>query len=117
MASQARKETRDGLHAEARRLQAAAMSGRPIPMPQRTAMRGQAAALFEQWLEMEAARFNDAAQDYKDAIDAVDGAIATLHDEIDSLENAIAVVEKATAVVTAVDGLLKLAIENLPIGV
>lgn len=109
-------QLREAIHKEMTRLQAAAISGRPIPMPQRTAMRGQAAALFEQWLELEAARFNDTTSDYRTAITQVETAITDLHAEIDRLDDAIKVVEKATAAVRAVDGLLKIAIENLPIG-
>lgn len=109
------KNTRDALHDEALRLQRAAMSGAPIPMPQRTAMKGQAQAMFEQWLELEAARFNTAAADYKAAIDGLNGAIKDLKAEIDTLDNAIRAVEQATKVIKAADGLLKLAIENFPI--
>lgn len=109
------KKTRDALHDEARSLQRAAMSGRPIPMPQRTAMKGQAEAMFEQWLELEAARFNAATQDYASAIEGVNGAIAELREEIARLDDAIRTVERATAVIRAVDGLLRLAIENFPI--
>ncbi len=109
------KKTRDGLYRELRRLQKAAISGKPIPMPQRTAMRGQAMALYEQWLELEAARFNKATDAYKTAIDRVDKAIAALQQEIDKLDKAIKTLEKATAVMKAVDGLLKLAVRNLPI--
>ena len=58
--TKADKKTRDDLFKQSRELQKAAMSGRPIPMPQRTAMKGQAQALFEQWIELEAARFNSA---------------------------------------------------------
>lgn len=111
----ASKKTRDALHDEALRLQRAAMSGVPIPMPQRTAMKGQAQAMFEQWLELEAARFNASAEDYKAAIDGVNSAIKELKAEIDTLDNAISTVEQATEVIKAVDGLLRLAIENFPI--
>ena len=114
---QTNKKTRDDIYRELRRLQKAAVSGKPIPMPQRTAMKGQAAALYEQWLELEAARFNDATGDYKSAIEEVTSAVASLQKEIDSLDDAIKTVEKATAVIKAVDGLLKLAIEHLPIGI
>ncbi|HMA16075.1 MAG: hypothetical protein ACM35H_05775 [Bacteroidota bacterium] len=109
------KETRDALHAEALRLQRAAMSGVPIPMPQRTAMKGHAQAMFEQWLELEAARFNTTSEDYKAAIDGLNGAIKELKAEIDALDNAIRTLERATEAIKAGDALLKLAIENLPI--
>jgi exonuclease VII small subunit len=109
------KKTRDALFEEIRRLQRASMSGKPIPTPQRTAMKGQAAALHEQWLELEAARFNNATAAYKKAIQRVESAIAKLHKEIDSLDNAIKVLERATAVIKSVDGLLNLAVKHLPI--
>ena len=111
----AEKETRDKLFEEASHLQKAAMSGDPIPMPQRTAMRGQAAALFEQWIELEAARFNTSAQDYNKAIGGMKAALADLQAEIDALEDAIKIVEQATVVVRAGDALLKVAIQHLPI--
>ena len=113
--TQADKATRDALFAESRNLQKAAMSGRPIPMPQRTAMKGQAQALFEQWVELEAARFNDAAEDYKQALAGVNAAIAQLQAEVAKIENAIAMVERATVAIKALDKLLALAIKNFPI--
>lgn len=113
--TRADKKTRDSLFRESRALQKAAMSGRPIPMPQRTAMKGQAQALFEQWIELEAARFNNATEDYKAAIAGVNSALEELQKEVDKLENAIRVVERATAVIRTIDKLLALAIKNFPI--
>ena len=109
------KKVRDTLYDQAQRLQQAAMSGRPIPMPQRTQMKGQATALYDQWLELEAARFNDAADDYKVAVRSVKAALKKLEKELHDLEDAIKAMERATAVFKVVDRLLKLAIENLPI--
>ena len=109
------KQLRDALNDQARRLQEAAMSGQPIPMPQRTQMRGQANALYDQWLELEAARFNDAAEDYKAAVRSVKAALKKLNKELDDLEDVIKVLERATAALKVVDRLLKLAIENLPL--
>ena len=109
------QKLRDALYDQARRLQKAAMSGRPIPMPQRTQMKGQAAALHDQWLELEAARFNDAADDYKAAVRSVKAALKKLEKVLDDLKDVIKAVERATAVFKGVDRLLKLAIQNLPI--
>ena len=109
------KQLRDALYDQARRLQRAAMSGRPIPMPQRTQMRGQATALYDQWLELEAARFNETAADYKTAVRSVKAALKKLNKELDDLEDVIKVLERATAVLKVVDRLLKLAVENLPL--
>ena len=91
------------------------MSGRPIPMPQRTLIKGQATALYDQWLELEAARFNEETDEYKNAVRSVHGALTTLKNELDELKDTIKTVERATSVFKAVDRLLKLAVRNLPI--
>ena len=109
------KKLRDALYVEAGRLQKAAMSGRPIPMPQRTLMKGQATALYDQWLELEAARFNKTARRYQVAVRSLEEALQKLKDELDDLEDAIKAVERATAVFKVVDRLLKLALKSLPI--
>ena len=106
---------RDALYDQAQRLQKAAMSGRQIPMPQRTQLKGQATALYDQWLELEAARFNDAADDYRATVRSVKTALRKLENALDDFEEAIKVVERATAVFKVTDRLLKLAIQNLPI--
>ena len=106
---------RDALYDQSQQLQKAAMSGRPIPMPQRTQMKGQATALYDQWLELEAARFNDAADGYKAAVRSVKAALKKLEKALDDIEDAIKAVERATVVFKVVDRLLKLAIQNLPI--
>jgi len=115
-ARKAEAELRDLVHDVMVALQTLAMSGQvSIPMPQRRAIKGQANALFEQWIELEAARFNLAGAEYIDAADGVRSAIASLEGEIEDITHALNVVGKATSVISTVDKLLNIAVKHLPI--
>lgn len=104
------KELRDTLYEQAQRLHEEAISGRPIPMATRKEMKDQAAALRDQWMELEAARFNEAADEYKAAVGSVKGRLVKLRKELDDVSDAVKVVERATSVLQSVHRLLKLVV-------
>ena len=115
-ARKAERKLRDEIHDAMVSVQALSMSGQvSIPMPQRRALKGHAGALFEQWIELEAARFNLDGQAYIDAAAGVRASLAGLHAEIQTIDNAISVVNQATSAIIAVDGLLNIAVKHLPI--
>ena len=103
-------ELRTALYDQAQRLQSTATSGRSIPMPERKQMKEQATTLYDQWQELEAARFNDAADGYEDAVQSMKAAIEKLEEELDAFNEAVTVLERATAVIKVVDRLLNLAV-------
>ena len=110
-------ELRDLVHDASVAVQTLSMSGQvAIPLPQRRALKGLAGALFEQWIELEAARFNLAGQEYIDAANGVRNSVADLSNKIAEIEHALSVVTKATTVVMTIDTLLNIAIRHLPIG-
>ena len=105
------EETHNALYERALKLQRASMSGdRHIPMPQRTLLKGQATALYDQWLELEAAQFNKTTDDYNKAIDSVKNALDELNKELGKLDDVIKVVKYSTKVFAAINKLLQVAL-------
>lgn len=87
-----------------------------IPIPQILALKNRAQELGDQVVEMEAARFNAATQDYLAAIDELCQATATLRSATRDLTDVVEVLDKATRVFALADKVMKKAASFVPIG-
>lgn len=83
------------------------------PLPQALACRNRAQELFDQLIELEAARFNSTAKQYKDAIEGVKAATKELKDAANEIDKIIKTIQKAGKLFGEVDKLLKKAVSFL----
>lgn len=106
--TQVKRTTLDSVHAAFEELVFTAMDPN-LPIAQRHALNNRAQELRTQWIELEAARFNTATENYRKKLAKVDEAVADLRAAIDSIDNAIRIIDKAGKLFSSVDKLLKAA--------
>ncbi len=80
-----------------------------VPIPQRTAASNRAQELFQQLVQLEAARFNAATARYETQLAGVIKASAEMKLALSEIGKAIKAIEKAQKLFGAVDKLLKIA--------
>ncbi len=80
-----------------------------VPIPQRTAASNRAQELYQQLLELEAARFNAATAQYKTHLAGVSKAIAEMKEALKDIKKSIKSIENSQNLFTAIDKLLKIA--------
>lgn len=107
--AKAKKKTVDEIYASFEELVFKSMDPN-TPIAQRQALSNRAQELRVQWIELEAARFNTAADQYKTRLARVDAAVADLRAAIASIDDAIRIADKAGKLFAAVDKLLKVAV-------
>ncbi|WP_420348431.1 hypothetical protein [Pelagibius sp.] len=106
----ANKALRDGLYKCFEEIVQKAM--RPdIPIPQRQALLNRSQELRAQWVELEAARFNNAAAGIASSQTRILDAVTDLRQATKELDDAIRIAEKATKVFGLLDKLLKKAVK------
>lgn len=111
----AERSLRDDLHDIIETFQSLAMSTEHgLKFPERKLINGIANALLDQWVELEASRFNLATSEYTDAAEAVRTNIGIVETDLLKLESAISKVEEATALFSALDQLLQVALGFKP---
>lgn len=113
-AVKADKKARDALYKSFEELVIKSMAP-GLPLPQKLALKNRAQELRDQWVELEAARFNADAAQYQKAAAKVGEAIVDLRRAIREIDDAIAIADKASKVFALVDKLLQTAVKNLPI--
>lgn len=106
--------TRDELLEIIKDLQRRAMAP-GIPIPQQLALKNRAMELYDQFLELDASEFNNTATDYEDALGQLNKTISDLRTDIRAIDDNIIILGRAASVFKALDGILKIAVKNLPI--
>ena len=106
----ANKALRDGLYKCFEDMVQKAMMP-DIPIPQRQALLNRAQELRTQWVELETARFNNAAAGIATAQTKILESVTDLRQATKDLDDAIKIAEKATKVFGLLDKLLKKAVK------